>query len=40
MTDHDTVTISRIRYEFTTFLAITGWAVAFFVIGILIGRTQ
>jgi hypothetical protein len=40
MNDHDTVTLSRIRHEFTLFLAITGWGVAFFVIGILIGRTQ
>lgn len=34
----DTITVSRIRHEFAIVLAITGWAIALFLLGILIGR--
>ena len=39
LTMNDTVTISRLRHELTTFLAITGWMATFFLFGILIGAS-
>lgn len=36
---NDTVTISRLRYELTIFLALTGWTITFFLFGVLIGAS-
>lgn len=39
LTMNDTITISRLRHEATTILAITGWMGAFFLLGVLIGAS-
>jgi hypothetical protein len=39
-TDHDNITVSRIRYEMCIYLAFTGWLISFLLLGILLGESK
>jgi hypothetical protein len=38
--DNEHITISRLRYEVFTFLGISGWLMAFFLLGVLLGDSK